>query len=244
LPRHVVIGHRGYPVKYPENTIAGFLGAIIAGADGVELDVWLTSDGVPVVIHDRTTTRVAGVDLDVKKSTLQELRMLHLGMGQCIPTLEDVYRAVPEGYRLYVEIKDVDAVEEAYNVASRSGRLRDTVFISFIGDALARLRSLDQSVRIGLNVESAEAAMKALALHSELKLYSVNLPVVAPLIVGFDAFREYVTTARGAGLRIVVWDVEGYRYDYSVYREISDLIDEAIVDDPATVRKYLRHASK
>jgi len=48
-----------------------------------------------------------------------------------------------------------------------------------------------------------------------------------------------VTTARGVGLRIVVWDVEGYRYDYSIYRGISDLIDEAIVDDPATVRKYL-----
>jgi len=233
-----------FRMLYPENTVAGFLKAIIAGADGVELGVWLTSDGVPVVINDRTTARVAGVDLDVKKSTTRELRMLHLGMGQSIPTLEDVYRAVPEGYRLYVEIKDLDAVEAAYNVASRSGRLRDTVFISFIGDALAKLRSLDPSVRVSLNVESAEGAVRALALHRDLRLYSVNLPVVAPLVVGFDAFREYVTTARGAGLRIVVWDVEGYKYDYSIYRKISDLIDEAIVDDPATVRKYLSQTTK
>jgi len=52
-----------------------------------------------------------------------------------------------------------------------------------------RLRSLNPGVRIGLNVE-AEGAMRALALHRELKLYSVNLPVVAPLIMGFDEFRK------------------------------------------------------
>jgi len=236
---HVVIGHRGYPVKYPENTIAGFLGAIIAGANGVELDVWLTSDGVPIVIHDRTTTRVAGIDLDVKKATMQELRRVHLGMGQCIPTLDDVYRAIPRGYRLYVEIKDVDAVEAAYTVASRVGRLEDTVFISFISDALVKLRSIDPSVKIGLNIESINEARKALALHRELVLYSVNPPVIAPLIVGFNVFKEYVDTARKAGLRIVVWDTEGYSYDYTLYREVSSLVDEVIVNDPSTIRKYL-----
>jgi len=236
---HVVIGHRGYPVKYPENTIAGFLGAIIAGANGVELDIWLTSDGVPIVIHDRTTTRVAGIDLDVKKATMQELRRVHLGMGQCIPTLDDVYRAIPRGYRLYVEIKDVDAVEAAYSIASRAGRLEDTVFISFISDALVKLRSIDPSVKIGLNIESIDEARKALALHRELVLYSVNPPVIAPLIVGFNVFKEYVDTARKAGLRIVVWDTEGYSYDYTLYREVSSLVDEVIVNDPFTIRKYL-----
>lgn len=236
---HVVIGHRGYPVKYPENTIAGFLGAIIAGANGVELDIWLTSDGVPVVIHDRTTTRVAGIDLDVKKATMQELRRVHLGMGQCIPTLDDVYRAIPRGYRLYVEIKDLDAVEAAYSIASRAGRLEDTVFISFISDALVKLRSIDPSVKIGLNIESIDEARKALALHRELVLYSVNPPVIAPLIVGFNVFKEYVDTARKAGLRIVVWDTEGYSYDYTLYREVSSLVDEVIVNDPFTIRKYL-----
>lgn len=236
---HVVIGHRGYPMKYPENTIAGFLGAIIAGANGVELDIWLTSDGVPVVIHDRTTTRVAGVDLDVKKATMQELRRVHLGMGQCIPTLDDVYRAIPRGYRLYVEIKDVDAVEAAYSVASRAGRLEDTVFISFISDALVKLRSIDPSVKIGSNIESIDEARKALALHRELVLYSVNPPVIAPLVVGFNVFKEYVDTARKAGLRIVVWDTEGYSYDYTLYREVSSLVDEVIVNDPFTIRKYL-----
>jgi len=236
---HVVIGHRGYPVKYPENTIAGFLGAIIAGANGVELDVWLTSDGVPVVIHDRTTTRVAGVDLDVKKATMQELRRVHLGMGQCIPTLDDVYRAIPRGYRLYVEIKDLDAVEAAYSVASRAGRLEDTVFISFISDALVKLRSIDPSVKIGLNIESIDEARKTLTLHRELVLYSVNPPIIAPLIVGFNEFKEYVDTARKAGLRIAVWDTEGYNYDYTLYREVSSLVDEVIVNDPSTIRKYL-----
>jgi len=67
MARPLVIGHRGYPAKYPENTIASFIAALYYGADGVELDVWLSGDGVPVVIHDEMTGRVSSVDLAVKK---------------------------------------------------------------------------------------------------------------------------------------------------------------------------------
>ncbi|WP_048078791.1 glycerophosphodiester phosphodiesterase family protein [Desulfurococcus mucosus] len=237
--RHIVIGHRGYPSRYPENTVAGFMGALLAGAHGVELDVWLSADGVPVVIHDESTKRVAGVELDVKKTLFNELRRLHLGMGQCIPSLEDVYMAVPPGYRIYVEIKDVDAVHEAYKTAARQGRLGDTVFLSFMENVLVKLRELDPNVKVSLNVESLQQAERAMRLHEEIGLYSVNPPVVAPLVVGFDIFRKYVEAARAAGLKIAVWDTEGYEYDYSLYRDIAGFIDEVIVNDPVAVRKYL-----
>ncbi|AFL66801.1 glycerophosphodiester phosphodiesterase family protein [Desulfurococcus amylolyticus] len=236
---HVIIGHRGFPVKYPENTIAGFLGAILHGAHGVELDVWLTRDEVPVVIHDRSTRRVAGVELDVKNATIEEIRRLYLGMGQGIPTLEDVYRAVPEGYRLYVEVKDIDAVHKVYEATVKHKRASDVVFLSFIRDVLVEFRKLDPGLRLALNVESLEKAREALKLHRNIKLYSVNLPVVAPLVIGFNVFKEYVREARELGLRVVVWDTEEYKYDYSLYGEIASLIDEAIVNDPVRIRNYL-----
>jgi Glycerophosphoryl diester phosphodiesterase len=47
-----IVGHRGYPAKYPENTVMGFQAAIALGVDAIELDVQLTGDGVPVVLHD------------------------------------------------------------------------------------------------------------------------------------------------------------------------------------------------
>ena len=61
-----IIGHRGYSGKYPENTLLAFQEAINAGAQMVELDVRLSQDEVPVVIHDlnleRTTTGQGPVD--------------------------------------------------------------------------------------------------------------------------------------------------------------------------------------
>lgn len=49
--------HRGYSGKYPENTMLAFRKAVEAGADGIELDVQLTKDGVPVIIHDELVDR-------------------------------------------------------------------------------------------------------------------------------------------------------------------------------------------
>ncbi len=54
LKRPWVVAHRGYSGRYPENTVSAFEAAIEAGADMIELDVCLTKDRVPVVIHDQT----------------------------------------------------------------------------------------------------------------------------------------------------------------------------------------------
>ena len=51
-------GHRGYAAKYPENTLASYRAAMELGVDAIEFDVWLTADGVPVLIHDGNTARV------------------------------------------------------------------------------------------------------------------------------------------------------------------------------------------
>ncbi|KAK9446674.1 PLC-like phosphodiesterase [Limtongia smithiae] len=57
-----VVGHRGYPAKYAENTIAGFIAAVEAGADGIETDVHVSADNIVVISHDPHTKRVFGSD--------------------------------------------------------------------------------------------------------------------------------------------------------------------------------------
>ena len=69
-----VFAHRGASGYAPENTLEAFLLAIEQGADGIELDVQLSKDGVPVVIHDETVDRVTGQSGFVKDFTLQELK--------------------------------------------------------------------------------------------------------------------------------------------------------------------------
>jgi Glycerophosphoryl diester phosphodiesterase len=66
LSRKAVVGHRGFPRRRPENTIASFVAAVEAGADIIEMDVWKTADDVVVVIHDGAVTAPDGV-LKVRK---------------------------------------------------------------------------------------------------------------------------------------------------------------------------------
>ncbi|MEH6823657.1 MAG: glycerophosphodiester phosphodiesterase family protein [Motiliproteus sp.] len=74
MPAFELIGHRGYPARYPENTLLGFEQAIDAGARYIEADVQLSADAVPFVFHDRTLTRLCGVDGSIHQLSAEQLR--------------------------------------------------------------------------------------------------------------------------------------------------------------------------
>jgi len=78
-PRPLVIGHRGASADAPENTIAAFELALEQGADGIELDVHLTADGQPVVIHDFTLERTTDGVGPVSGRRVRELKRLDAG---------------------------------------------------------------------------------------------------------------------------------------------------------------------
>lgn len=80
--------HRGFSGKYPENTMLAFEKAVLAGADGIELDVQLSADGIPVVIHDEDLNRLCGKSRLVKDMTFAELQNLRIG-DEKIPSLEE-----------------------------------------------------------------------------------------------------------------------------------------------------------
>ncbi|HEU4629610.1 MAG TPA: glycerophosphodiester phosphodiesterase [Gemmatimonadaceae bacterium] len=119
LDARLVIGHRGAAGEAPENTLESFHLAVAQGADALELDVHLSADGVPVVIHDpdlRRTTDRAGA---VAAHTVAELQRADAGhrftpdrgrtfpwrgRGVRIPTLAEVVRALPET-PLLIELK-------------------------------------------------------------------------------------------------------------------------------------------
>jgi glycerophosphoryl diester phosphodiesterase len=77
--RPLIIAHRGASAHAPENTLAAFQIAIDAGADGVELDVRLSKDGVPIVVHDRNLKRLAGRADLVAELTCDELAQVDIG---------------------------------------------------------------------------------------------------------------------------------------------------------------------
>src|SRR5690242_4412012 len=96
----LIIGHRGAPIVALENTMPAFEAAIAAGADGIEFDVRLSSDGVPVIIHDDTLSRTHGVRGRVAELTAEELRSFG------VPGLRDLFELMAgNNLLLCLEIK-------------------------------------------------------------------------------------------------------------------------------------------
>ncbi len=134
-----IVGHRGASHDAPENTLASVKLGFEQGADAVEVDVFATADGRIVAIHDADTKRVAGVKLYVAKSTLAQLRELDVGSwkgekwaGTVIPTLEEVLELVPEGRRLFIEVKcEKSALPHLERAIEASGKRERVVLISF-----------------------------------------------------------------------------------------------------------------
>lgn len=74
-----LVGHRGWPAHYPENTLEGFSAAALAGARWLECDVQLSSDRVPFVVHDESLTRTAGINRNVTEMPAAELAKVTVG---------------------------------------------------------------------------------------------------------------------------------------------------------------------
>jgi glycerophosphoryl diester phosphodiesterase len=146
-----VIAHRGAAHDAPENTIAAFTLAWQQDADGIEGDFHLTRDGKIVCIHDAVTQRTAGQAKRVAEATLAELRQLDVGSwkgyqwrGTRIPTIDDVLATVPEGKRVFIEIKCGPEILPALKAALAESRLQvgQAIVISF--DA----RVIDETKRL------------------------------------------------------------------------------------------------
>ena len=143
----VIIGHRGYRAKYPENTLASFSAAMAAGADMIELDVTLSRDRKVVVIHDDTLNRTTSGFGPVHQSMLQELKLLDAGSwfdsrfaGEFLPTLEEVLILAGGKILINIEIKSSawesgspgDAIErQVIDLISRHDLVNTTLVSSF-----------------------------------------------------------------------------------------------------------------
>lgn len=138
-----VYAHPGASATHPENTLAAFDAAVVLGADGIELDIRATSDGVPVASHDAGLHRAWGLDRAIGDLTLDELRAIAPG----VPTFTEVISLVEGRCRLDIEIKEA-GIEEAV-MGILAGRPRDRWAISsFDWDVLREIRGLDESAEL------------------------------------------------------------------------------------------------
>lgn len=131
-----IVAHRGASADYPENTMLAFERGLSLGADALEFDVRLSSDGVPVVIHDPTVDRTTNGEGAVKDLTLAELVRLDAGAGQSISSVEDVLEAFAE-VPLIIEVKEESAALPLAGVLNRHGASNRVLVGSFQHAALS-----------------------------------------------------------------------------------------------------------
>jgi glycerophosphoryl diester phosphodiesterase len=193
-PRTLRLAHRGDHRHHPENSIASFVAATdLPACDGIEFDVRLSRDGVPVVLHDATLERVQRVPAVAADMTAEELECAG------VPTLAAVLAAVPRKAFLDIELKvPIGRVGLEVLAAGRGQDLGDAVISSFDEEALRRFRGLAPTWPRWLNaVDLAPATIRR-----------AQLLECSGIAVEWHAIDEQ-TSARvaAAGLALAAWTV-------------------------------------
>ncbi|HEY0083555.1 MAG TPA: glycerophosphodiester phosphodiesterase family protein [Pyrinomonadaceae bacterium] len=223
----LIIGHRGASASAPENTIAAFERALRDGADGIEFDVRLARDGVPVIIHDATLRRTAGIDAPVAALSSTDLsatdvgswfnrrhpaRAAELYARETVPTLARVFEIVaPRCRLLYVELKceagETASLVERVVAEVRAHRLERRVLIeSFTLAAIAEAKRIAPDVRTAAAFERrpGRPILTARSLLKRARDCRADELALARTLVS----RRTVAAARAHGLQTVVWTVD------------------------------------
>lgn len=162
LPQPIIFAHRGASAHAPENTIAAFELALTQQADGIELDVKLSSDGYVVVHHDATVDRTTNGQGRLKDMSLAELRALDAGAsfsdqfrGEKIPTLDEVFETVGKRTFINVELTNYSTprdqlVETVCMLVKKHQLQKRILFSSFFASNLSKARSYLPEVPRGL----------------------------------------------------------------------------------------------
>jgi glycerophosphoryl diester phosphodiesterase len=145
----LIVAHRGASHDAPENTMAAFQLAFKQQADAIEADFFLTPDGHIICLHDKDTERVAGRKLLVTATPFEELRKLDVGSwqgpqwkNQRMPTMSEVLAAVPDGKKIYIELKSAAEIVApmAKVIAASSLSPEQMVIISFHEEAITECK--------------------------------------------------------------------------------------------------------
>ena len=212
----LVVAHRGASAAEPENTLAAFEAALAAGADAVELDVRLTSDSVPVVMHDADVSASTDGSGFVHEMTLQQIKRLDasrgLGRKGEVPTLTEVLELVGDRGGVDVEIKNLPG-EPAFD-SPREAVLEATLEVldstSFAGPVLIssfNWLTIERCKHLAPELPTGFLTIAAIDAHAALVYARSNghdfvLPQTPALL---EAGEELVREAHEHEIRVGTW---------------------------------------
>ncbi len=229
----VIFAHRGASGYAPENTLAAFKKAVDLGADAIELDVKLSGDGVPVVIHDQTTDRTTNGTGDVRKYSIEQLQQLDAGgkfnaefSNERIPTLAEVFETV--GRRIYINIEltnyrsPQDGLAEKVMGVIHQYALDDWVmFSSFLPGNILSVKKRKPEIPAALLCQPGRAGALARGMIGRW----VSSAVVHPYYT--DMTQAFLSQEKSHGRMVNVWTVN----ESSEMRKLMELGVNGLITD-------------
>jgi glycerophosphoryl diester phosphodiesterase len=241
----MVVAHRGASKDAPENTLPAFKLAFEQGADAIEGDFHLTKDGHVVCVHDSDTRRVSGTNLRVSSSTLTELRALDVGAsrdksfeGTRIPTIAEVFSTVPDGKRIYIEIKSgAEIISPLLEEIRKSGlKSEQIVVICFDSSVLAQLKQKAPELKVSwlCSVKKGKTGAATPSIDQILsRLRSIKADAIS---TDTGIPEEYIETIKTQGYQWHVWTVDNDK----TARKMKALGTQSITTNvPGRMRQYL-----
>ena len=211
-----IIAHRGASYIAPENTMASVMLGWEKDAD-VEVDVYMTKDNRIVVIHDKTTKRTAVTDVNVAKSTSDELRKLDVGSfkaeeyaGEQIPFLADIVETIPRGRKLYVEIKcGKEILPYLRELLARSGKMSRIVIIAFDLETAAMSKELIDVPTYWLKGTEKIKETEQWVPHNPQLVQTAKNKGLDGLDVHYAGVnKEFIDAVKASGQKLYVWTVD------------------------------------
>ena len=222
-----VTAHRGHSRAAPENTISAVREAIKSGADYAEVDVLLTSDGVPVLLHDSDLKRVAGDERKVSDISFDEVQKLDVGswfgpefIGERVPTLAEVINLSKGRIKLNIELKvygpDSRLIPEVARLIRDLDFESECIVTTFDYDSLLEAKRLNPGLRTGLIIAHALGDVSQL----NVDLFSVRANWLSD---------QVLRQAQRRGKEVHVWTVNAPAEMLSFMKRG---VDNIITDDP------------
>lgn len=234
LPHPTVFAHRGASAHTPENTLAAFQLALEHGADGIEFDVKLTSDGQVVVHHDASLERTTNGKGQLKDFTLAELKQLDAGSwfgeqfrGERIPTLAEIFETVGDKLFMNIELTNYATpfdklVDKVAELVERYHMHKRILYSSFLPHNLIRAGALTPGLPRGQLALPGPAGWWQRGWGGLLKLQADH-PFSA------DVNAASVERSHARGRRVYTWTVN----QPEEMRRLQSLgVDGIITDDP------------
>ncbi|KQC03021.1 MAG: glycerophosphodiester phosphodiesterase [Methanoculleus sp. SDB] len=220
-----IIGHRGARAVAPENTLRAIREGMRC-ADYVEVDVRLSREGLPVVIHDATLDRTTNGTGFVRNTLFSDLHRLDAGEGERIPTLSQVCDTVGGACGLVVEIKEQGTEDVICTMLAERGGNR-LYIVSFHADSIARAGVLLPHATTGLITSRDQPDPVAAARSAGAGALLPKKDLLTPGLVA-SAHRE--------GLLVIPWTLNN---EEEISRAYDCGADACATDDPCRIRRII-----